>query len=98
MGSPVPTSLAFKTSGGARAGADHKPSRDSGQPHLVGPDGGGNSEVARESGFRSLEVHSDPHAVEFYRRRGARLVGTIPSGSIPGRVLPLLRIDLTRQL
>jgi REP element-mobilizing transposase RayT len=35
MGSPVQTSLAFKTWGGARAGAGRKPSRNSGQPHLA---------------------------------------------------------------
>jgi hypothetical protein len=38
MRAPAQTSLAFKTWGGARAGAGRKPSRDSGQPHLARPE------------------------------------------------------------
>jgi REP element-mobilizing transposase RayT len=38
MRTPAQTSLAFKTWGGARAGAGRKPSRDSGQPHLARPE------------------------------------------------------------
>jgi REP element-mobilizing transposase RayT len=38
MVSPVQTSLAFKTWGGARAGSGRKPSRKSGQPHLARPE------------------------------------------------------------
>jgi GNAT superfamily N-acetyltransferase len=50
--------------------------------------------LARAEGFRSLRIHSDPHAEAFYLRHGARRVGEVASGSIPGRVLPLLRLDL----
>jgi GNAT superfamily N-acetyltransferase len=39
---------------------------------------------------RLLEVASDPHAEPFYRSCGFEPVGTVPSGSIPGRLLPRL--------
>jgi GNAT superfamily N-acetyltransferase len=41
-------------------------------------------------GFEELEIHSDPHAEDFYLHMGAERVGEIPSSSIPGRSLPLL--------
>jgi GNAT superfamily N-acetyltransferase len=50
--------------------------------------------VARALGFRALAIHSDPHADAFYLRHGAARVGEVPSGSIAGRVLPLLRLAL----
>jgi len=40
-----------------------------------------------------IDVASDPHAEGFYRRMGARRVGTVPS-TPQGRTLPLLRVDL----
>ena len=49
---------------------------------------------ARASGFRRLTVEADPNAEGFYRALGAVLVGSAASGSIPGRRLPLLRLDL----
>ncbi len=48
-----------------------------------------------------LEVRSEQlaalraNAVQFYSRQGARQVGEVPSGSIPGRLLPLLALDLS---
>lgn len=51
-------------------------------------------ERARAAGFRALEVEADPNAEGFYLARGAIRVGEVPSGSIPGRVLPLLHFDL----
>lgn len=47
-------------------------------------------------GWRSLVLDADPGAEPFYLRIGAGRVGEVPSGSIPGRVLPVLEIDLTR--
>jgi hypothetical protein len=41
-----------------------------------------------------MEIHSDPEAQGFYERMGARLIGKTPSGSIAGRLLPLLQHDL----
>jgi GNAT superfamily N-acetyltransferase len=43
----------------------------------------------RADGARQLRIASDPFAVGFYRRMGARLVGEFPS-TPRGRTLPLL--------
>ena len=50
--------------------------------------------VARAQRACTLIIESDPGAAEFYRRMGARDAGFVPSGSIPGRMLPLLKLDL----
>lgn len=50
--------------------------------------------TAKRLGYRAMLVHSDPNAEPFYRAMGAELIGTVSSGSIPGRTLPLLRVDL----
>lgn len=49
---------------------------------------------ARAAGATRLRVVSDPNAEGFYRRAGAQLVTTIAS-TPPGRVLPVLEIDLS---
>ncbi len=49
---------------------------------------------ARSLGFTSLNIHSDPYAEAFYLHMGAKKVGDLPSGSIPGRTLPLLEVAL----
>jgi N-acetylglutamate synthase-like GNAT family acetyltransferase len=51
-------------------------------------------EAARELGAHTLVIESDPGAAAFYRRMGARDDGVAPSGSIPGRFLPRLTLDL----
>lgn len=51
-------------------------------------------EAARMQGWRSLVVEADPNAQAFYRSCGGRQIGTVPSGSIPGRRLPLIEIVL----
>lgn len=51
-------------------------------------------DAARARGWHSLRVEADPHAVAFYASCGARQIGTVPSGSIPGRSLPLMKITL----
>ncbi len=51
-------------------------------------------EHARRLGFTILSIHSDPHAEAFYLHMGATKIGELPSGSIPGRTLPLLEIRL----
>lgn len=51
-------------------------------------------ELARLSGARTLIVESDPHAAGFYRRMGMVDDGEMPSGSIKGRMLPRLTLDL----
>jgi GNAT superfamily N-acetyltransferase len=49
---------------------------------------------ARELGADRLFIDSDPGAVPFYRRMGAQQIGNAPSGSIPGRTLPKLALDI----
>ena len=51
-------------------------------------------EAARVAGCGTLTIEADPHAVEWYERRGAVLVGEAPSKSIPGRMLPVLEFVL----
>ena len=51
-------------------------------------------DAVRGRGSRSLLIQSDPHAEGFYHAMGARTIGASPSGSIPGRQLPLLRLTL----
>jgi GNAT superfamily N-acetyltransferase len=45
-------------------------------------------------GFRSLVIQGDPHAERFYRMAGGEHTGFRESDSIPGRELPMFRIDL----
>lgn len=49
---------------------------------------------ATELGFHRLTIASDPNAEPFYLARGAVRIGAVPSGSVPGRVLPLLAFAL----
>jgi GNAT superfamily N-acetyltransferase len=50
--------------------------------------------TARERGARWLWIEADPDAAAFYRRMGAVDDGVAPSGSIPGRFLPRLKLAL----
>lgn len=50
--------------------------------------------TAREHGARWLWIEADPDAAGFYRRMGAIDDGMAPSGSIPGRFLPRLKLEL----
>jgi len=45
-------------------------------------------------GAHTMNIQSDPHALKFYRSAGARVIGKLESGSVPGRFLPLLEICL----
>ncbi|MFE7192164.1 GNAT family N-acetyltransferase [Kitasatospora sp. NPDC057541] len=45
-------------------------------------------------GFDRVTVEADPNAEPFYLAMGAVRTGTAPSGSIPGRELPLLTLHL----
>ena len=51
---------------------------------------------ATSLGAACMWIDSDPGACEFYRAMGAVAAGRSPSGSIPGRWLPRLRLDLDR--
>lgn len=50
--------------------------------------------MARQKNIGVMKIVADPHAVAFYIHAGARRVGSSPSGSIPGRYLPHLEINL----
>ena len=50
--------------------------------------------VAVEAGFHRLTIASDPNAEPFYLAKGAVRIGGVPSGSVPGRTLPLLAFAL----
>lgn len=68
-------------------------------PEAIGQGYGGRlwhhaADRARAAGKRWLYVESDPHAQAFYERMGAVQVGTVLSGCIAGRTLPLLRCEL----
>ena len=51
-------------------------------------------DLARSRGITRVLVDSDPGAEPFYLHHGARRVGEVASGSIPGRVLPQLVFDI----
>ena len=50
--------------------------------------------VATDLGFHRLTIAADPNAEPFYLAKGAVRIGGVPSGSAPGRVLPLLALAL----
>ena len=52
------------------------------------------AETARGKGAKSMSIEADPDAVAFYRRMGAIDDGMAASGSIPGRMLPRLKLRL----
>ena len=50
--------------------------------------------TARAAGATALVIEADPDAAEFYRRMGAVDDSLVPSGSIPGRLIPRLNLPL----
>jgi GNAT superfamily N-acetyltransferase len=50
--------------------------------------------AARTLGFARLTLEADPEAEPFYLAMGAHRIGSVPSGSIPGRVHPLLEVPI----
>ena len=51
-------------------------------------------DAAHEMGASRMIIEADPDAAPFYRSFGARDIGHAPSGSIAGRMLPKLALDL----
>jgi GNAT superfamily N-acetyltransferase len=51
---------------------------------------------ARGLGAVRMTIEADPDAAAFYERMGACHAGFAPSQSIPGRMLPRLRMELNR--
>jgi len=52
------------------------------------------TDVAKKLGASQLTIDADPAAAPFYRRMGAYDVGEASSGSVPGRMLPKLAMNL----
>ena len=52
------------------------------------------TDEAKKLGATRLTIDADPDAAPFYRRMGAYDVGQAPSGSVPGRMLPKLAMNL----
>ena len=52
---------------------------------------------ARDLGATRMIIEADPGAAPFYERMGAHYAGFVPSGSIPGRMLPRMLMELGRQ-
>ena len=50
--------------------------------------------TARGLGFARLTLDADPNAEAFYRAMGASRVGSTRSGSIAGRELPVMAVEL----
>ena len=50
--------------------------------------------VARNLGYKKINIQSDPNSVAFYLAMGAEHTGVAPSASIPGRELPMLELIL----
>lgn len=49
---------------------------------------------SRDMGLTRLVLDADPEAVAFYEAMGFAVIGSSPSGSIPGRMLPQMALDL----
>lgn len=54
-------------------------------------------DTAKRRGWSEMMIEADPYAEPFYRAMGAVRVGDVPSGSIPGRVIPLCRLALAEK-
>lgn len=50
--------------------------------------------IARAADVKGLRIEADPGAVPFYQRMGAVQTGEAPSGSLPGRMLPVMHLNL----
>ena len=44
--------------------------------------------LAKNKGYKEMEIQADPHAQKFYEKMGAKLLGFTMSQSIKGRKLP----------
>ncbi|MFI2511564.1 GNAT family N-acetyltransferase [Streptomyces sp. NPDC018972] len=50
--------------------------------------------AGRDLGFTRLTIDADPNAEPFYRAMGAVRIGSVPSKSIAGRVLPQMVVTI----
>jgi len=49
---------------------------------------------AQTLGLKHIRLDADPAAVPFYRAMGMTVIAQVPSGSIPGRLLPRMQLTL----
>jgi GNAT superfamily N-acetyltransferase len=52
-------------------------------------------QTAAEHGYTCFEFEADPNAEGFYQHMGAYRIGERASGIVAGRLLPLMRYDLS---
>ena len=52
------------------------------------------TDMARQLGAKRMTIDADPDAAPFYRKMGAHDIGQAPSGSVQGRMLPKLAVNL----
>ena len=50
--------------------------------------------IAGKLGAEQMTIEADPDAVPFYRSMGCQQIGTVSSGSVPGRTIPKLVIEI----
>lgn len=50
--------------------------------------------IAKQKGMKNIIIQGDPNADKFYQTAGGLRIGERESGSIPGRFLPLYKIEL----
>lgn len=53
-------------------------------------------QTAADAGAQKMIIEADPDAEPFYLKMGAQRTGLVPSGSIPGRMLPELALWLNQ--
>ena len=52
------------------------------------------AQQAQTLGLEHIRLDADPAAVPFYRAMGLTVIAQVPSGSIPGRLLPRMQLTL----
>lgn len=52
-------------------------------------------ERSKELGLKKLRLDSEPLSAGFYEKLGFEVIGQVSSGSIPGRMLPLMEMTLS---
>jgi GNAT superfamily N-acetyltransferase len=55
-------------------------------------------QACRDAQARAVELDADPNAEDIYLRMGFKTIGRSPSGSIPGRTLPRMRLELDQPM
>ena len=51
-------------------------------------------QTAKSLDVKTISIDAEPNAENFYLAMGAERIGMTPSGSIPGRLIPLLQLTV----